>query len=159
MPGFSTQIAIARHAVQRIQRHALDSEPAACCGLIGGTEEVIRVASPTRNQAMDTRMHCLPDRADITRIIRQWQQQGLQLYGVYRSCLTAHCARPGMFANLLTDLQVAVPAACTDPAGLICLAINLDTDGRLETHAFRQQHGAWQEMALALEEDGQTRVA
>jgi len=159
MPGLSTQLAITRHAVQYMQRHALDSEPEACCGLIGGTDDIIQVAAPTKNQAMDTRIHCLPDRDDIIRIVRQWQQQGLNLYGVYRSCLTTHVTQPNMFANLLTDVQVAMPAACIDPAGLLCLAINLGTDGRLETHAFRLQQGSWQEIALVLEEDGQAKVA
>lgn len=153
------QITIARHTVQLMQRHALDSQPDACCGLIGGIGNAIHVAAPTGNQAIDAHVHCLPNRNDITHILKEWQQSGLSLRGVYRSSLTAHCAQPGMFANLLADLQVTAPSACSNAGDLLCLAINLETDGRLETHAFWQRQGIWQETALVLEEDGQTKVA
>jgi len=153
MPSPADQITIARHALQLMQRHALDSQPATCCGLVGGVGNAIKVAAPTRNRAVDTHLQCLPDHSDVTRILKEWRQRGL-CGGAYCSSLAAIGAQPGMFANLFADLRAAAPSAYSNADSLLCLAINLGTDGRLETHAFRQQRGAWREIALVLEEDG-----
>ncbi len=156
MPPSPEQITIARHAVQLMQRHALDSQPATCCGLVGGAGNAIQVAAPTGNRAVDTHLQCLPDYSDINRILKKWRQWSL--CGAYCSSLAAIGAQPGMFANLLAGLQAAAPSACSNADSLLCLAINLGTDGRLETHVFRQQRGVWREIALVLEEDGQAGI-
>jgi len=132
--------------------------PNACCGLIGGTGGNIHAARPVRNEAADGRMCCQPRLDDIIQAVQQWQRQGQGLCGMYRSCLTTDGIHPAMFADLLAGLMTVVPSAHTGSDGLLYLAINLGTDGRLETLAFRQHQGGWKETRLVLVEDGLHRT-
>ncbi len=127
--------------------------PNACCGLIGGSGNNILAARPVRNEGTDTRMSCRPSPNDIVQAVQLWQQQGQGLCGMYRSCLTTDDIRPAMFAGLLATLKTAVPSAYACPDELLCLVINLGTDGRLETLAFRQRQDSWEETTLVLVEE------
>ena len=118
------EILVARHAVQAMLRHALDSQPAICCGLLAGSNDHIRSAT------------ALPDAAGI---LAELQKQSSQWMGVYHS------------DNEPEDIFSGLKSTAVD--GLLYIAVDLDTDGRLDTHAWQLHENAWREVPLVLEED------
>jgi len=120
------EITFARHAAQAMLRHALDNQPAICCGLLAGSEGHIQsaVAVP-----------------DASRILAELQKQPSQWMGVYRSSTNPD--------EIVTELD----STTFHVDGLLYLAVNMDTDGRLDTHAWQRHENSWHEVPLVLEED------
>ncbi len=127
MPASSLpEISIARHAVQAMLRHALDSLPAICCGLLAGSKSHVQSAM------------VVPDTAQV---LSELQKKSSQWVGFYRSN-----SNPD---DILSELD----STSFGKDGLLYLAISLDTDGRLDTRAYQLHDNNWREVPLVLEED------
>lgn len=128
---------ISQSLIDDVLRHARETAPAECCGLLIGTPGRILRAHPARNvHASATRY--LIDPADHFAAIRQAREAGLDVIGAYHS----HPASPPVPSA--TDLDEALPsffylivAPRSGDVGLF--ALNADRFERVsyqvETHA------------------------
>lgn len=75
-----------RHdALHMMTRHAIESWPEECCGLLLGLRDEIDHAVPARNAAKDRTRRFLIDPVDHFRAIRQARARGLAVVGAYHS--------------------------------------------------------------------------
>jgi len=140
------QITITRCAVQAMLRHAIDSQPAICCGLVSGKDMNIRSTAVIRNIANHPEQQCRPSKTDMDCILHNWQKQGLDCRGAYCSSLHPGDMRSEDQDNNLVDMA----GKFTSPHPQLYLAINLDIEGRLETHAYKRHENTWRELPLVL---------
>lgn len=70
---------------QAIFAYASEADPAECCGLIGGTESLVRSIYPLRNVAKDVHVSYEAAPEDLFGAQRQMRERGEQLLAIYHS--------------------------------------------------------------------------
>jgi proteasome lid subunit RPN8/RPN11 len=81
----SDVVRVRKDALQMMLRHAAESWPEECCGLLLGRADRIEDALPARNAAEDRARRFLVDPVDHFHAIRQARARGLAIVGAYHS--------------------------------------------------------------------------
>jgi len=129
--GFS----IRRHAVQQLMRQALDTEPQAVCGLLGGHDNNVEAVLPLYGACRKGAIH---------NVLQSWQSKGIRPLAIYSN--EPDTALP---TALLPDAVSAI-LPC-----LPRLIIRSDTKGRIEAVLLAQAPNMQaQTCSLEMQEDG-----
>lgn len=150
-----TSVSIARHAVQAMLHHALETRPGPCCGLLAGKCDDILMTAPFACKGGDPTGNDGLRVGDLEHTLQEWKQRGMALVGVYRSFSEHEEIGPGAFTAVQDMLQEKSSAHGNAPGQWLHLAVLLDTEGRLEIDAYQARDGQWTEVPLLLYEDGE----
>lgn len=71
--------------LERIFAHAIQADPAECCGLIGGADQHVSSIYPLRNVAADTVVSYEAAPEDLFAAQRQMRERGEELLAIYHS--------------------------------------------------------------------------
>ena len=86
----------------QILAHAMESEPAECCGLIGGATQHVSSIYPLHNVAADTNISYEAAPEDLFAAQRQMRERGEELLAIYHSHPRAAEPTPSV-----TDVRLA----------------------------------------------------
>jgi len=71
--------------LNQITRHARETTPEECCGLLAGLDSVVRAAYPVKNAAQSPETHYEMEPGDSLRVLKQIDRDGLEAIAVYHS--------------------------------------------------------------------------
>ena len=131
-------IKMRRQIADAIERHAKQTVPNECCGLLAGHGNVVLSIYPLRNVAETPETRYFADLMDVVAAFKQMRISGEQLLGIYHShpCSAAHPSE--------TDIRQAY---YPEAAYFI-----LSLEPHLELRAYRIVSGQVEEMAYEISE-------
>ncbi len=153
-----SSISIARHTVQFILRSAMDTQPARCFGLIGRKPSALRdltITHATPQAVFGTTKSAARQLADcdMQHTLEDWQQQAIELCGIYFSTENGIMPEPGVLTAMENELRKKAPA-CSEK-NLILMSLMLNTAGCLEAFTYILKDETLIPVPLLLAEDGQ----
>ena len=84
LPGKIKMVRIARDIMEGMERHARESYPLECCGLLAGKEKLITVIFQTRNAAASVDKYEI-DPVEQLNVFEEIDRRSLKLLGIYHS--------------------------------------------------------------------------
>ena len=130
-----SSFSIRRHAVQQLLRQALDAEPQAVCGLLGGHDHNVEAIIS---------LHDAFEKSAIRDALKTWQDKGIRPLAMYSN-----------EQNISLPTTLLPDTISSTLSSLPRLIIRTDTKGRIEavllTHASNSQT---QTCSLEMHEDG-----
>ncbi len=130
---------IKRHVIAGIEKHAWESSPHECCGLLSGRDDVIAQAYRLNNIAVDPESRYFADPKGIFQATKLMRNRGEQLLGIYHS----H-PRSAAYPSSTDVEQAYYPEAIYF---IISLAPNLELRG------YRLQDGGVEEIRYEIVDD------
>ncbi len=157
-----TPISIARHTVQLILRHAMDSKAGLCFGLIGlkplsDNDSTIRHATPISTSG--TGNTALPhiENSDIQHTVQRWHDEGVEVCGCYFTTRLGKIPELKDLKPLDSVLREPLARLSSIPQrnSPIYMPLLLGTAGCLEAFACKIDGDNLCSVPLLLVEDGQ----
>ncbi|MFQ5581502.1 MAG: hypothetical protein ACE5F3_02610 [Mariprofundaceae bacterium] len=147
----ATPLSIARHPLQCILHEAMSAQPECCCGLFACENGTVFATASIINRARRLKDDCDMDIQDIRTQLHRWRQQGVHFCGIYHASSAGRIPNVAFMEKLEHTVKKAAPEETEHD--IVHLLLALDTEGRLEVHAFYCRQGTAIEITLALEDD------